>query len=131
MEDYCATFKECMQECKSPTVILIDALNELSGLDDFTWLPTTTNEHIKIIITITSNSQNIDEIDKCESNSVLWNLKNRLSKENFVHIDQFSNDKWNEILTNNCELQSHLLENWMQCADKTPIQAKVICLVKM
>lgn len=120
-----------MQECKSPTVILIDALNELSGLNDFTWLPTTTNEHIKIIITLTSTSQNIDEVDKCDSNSVLLNLKNRLKKENFVHIDQFSNEKWNEILANNCELQSNALNNWLQCADKTPIQAKVIGLARM
>lgn len=85
MEDYTTTLKECIDECKNNIVILIDCLDEVVELDDLSWMPTQLNDHVKMIITTTSTIGEIDNVN--ESESVLWNLKSRVSKENFLRLD--------------------------------------------
>lgn len=113
-------------------VILIDSLDDALELDDLSWLPTKLNDKVKVIITTATASAKVDHIDKCASNDVvLWHLKDRISKSNFIHLDQFSDQKWAEVLSNgggdffsvNSQLQ--LPESWKKCDEKIPIQAKV------
>lgn len=132
LESYAATLKECVEVSKFQVVILIDSLDEALELDDLSWLPTKLNENVKVIITTATTSAKVDHIDKCESTDiVLWNLKDRISKSNFVHLNRFSDQKWNEVLSYgggdffsvNSQLQ--LPDSWKQCDEKIPIQAKV------
>lgn len=132
LESYAATLKECIDQSQYPVVILVDSLDDALELDDLSWIPTTLNDKVKVIITTAVNSATVDNVDKCESSDVvLWHLKDRISKSNFIHLEQFSDKKWAEVLCNgggdffsvNSQLQ--LPETWKKCAEKIPIQAKV------
>lgn len=85
---------------------------------------------MKIIITVTSNISNIDE---CQgSDLILSNLKNKIAKTNFVHLNQLSDQQWREVLTlgggdinsTNGQLL-HLPDAWRSCPEKIPLKAKV------
>lgn len=111
---------------------MIDSLDEALLLENLDWLPTKLNDKVKIIITVTSN---ISQIDNCRSNElVLWNLKEKIAKSNFIHLHQFSDKQWNEVLSYgggdfyaaNDHLQ--LPDAWKCCSEKIPLQAKV-CLI--
>lgn len=123
---------ECVDASKYQVVVLIDSLDEALELDDLSWLPTKLNDNVKVIITTATTSRKVDSIDKCESNDlILWNLKDRISKTNFVHLNQFSDQKWNEVLSYgggdffSVNPQLQLPESWKQCDEKIPLQAKV------
>lgn len=114
-------------------VILIDSLDEATELDNLSWLPTKLSDKVKLIITTVTTSSKVDDIDKCDSSDVvLWNLKDRVSKSNFVHLNKFPDQRWSEVLSFgggdffsvNSQLQ--LPDAWKCCADKIPLQAKVI-----
>lgn len=133
LESYAETLKECIDASKYQVVILIDSLDEALELDDLSWLPTKLNDKIKVIITTASTSTKVDHIDKCECTDViLWHLKDRISKTNFVHLHQFSDEKWNEVLSFgggdffSVNPQLQLPDAWKQCDEKIPLQAKVI-----
>lgn len=111
---------------------MIDSLDEALELDDFSWLPTKLTDKVKLIITTATTSAKVDSIEKCKSNdAILWHLKDRISKSNFIHLNQFSDQKWSEVLSFgggdffsvNSQLQ--LPESWKQCDEKIPLQAKV------
>lgn len=113
-------------------VILIDSLDEALELDDLSWLPTKLNDKVKVIITTATTSAKVNSVDKCEcSDIILWHLKDRISKSNFIHLNQFSDQKWSEVLSYgggdffsvNSQLQ--LPESWKQCDERIPLQAKV------
>lgn len=131
IESYAAEFRKCVTECKYQVVILIDSLDEAFELDDLSWLPTKLNDKVKMIITTATSSSSNDDIVKCKVvDTVLWNLKNRISKQNFVHLKPFSTQKWYELLncggdffSVNAKLQ--LPESWRDCNDMIPLQAKV------
>lgn len=123
---------ECVDASKYQVVVLIDSLDEALELDDLSWLPTKLNDNVKVIITTATTNRKVDSIDKCESNDlILWNLKDRISKSNFVHLNQFSDQKWNEVLSYgggdffSVNPQLQLPESWKQCDEKIPLQAKV------
>lgn len=133
IESYTDTIKTCIENTKYQVVILIDSLDEALKLNNLDWLPTKLTEQIKIIITTKSNISHIDEC-KGANELILWSLKDRISKSNFIHLKQFSNEQWNEVLsygggdfyTSNIELE--LPDAWKSCPDKIPLQAKVIRL---
>lgn len=111
---------------------MIDSLDEALELDDLSWLPTKLNDNVKVIITTATTSAKVDSIDKCESNDViLSHLKDRISKSNFVHLNRFSDQKWNEVLSYgggdffSVNPQLQLPESWKKCVEKIPLQAKV------
>lgn len=132
LESYAATLKECVDASKFQVVILIDSLDEALELDDLSWLPTKLNDTVKVIITTATTSTKVDHIDKCESTDVvLWHLKDRIIKSNFVHLNQFSDQKWSEVLSHgggdffSVNPQLQLPDSWKQCDEKIPLQAKV------
>lgn len=131
IESYATKFKECVAESKYQVVILIDSLDEALELDDLSWLPTKLSDKVKIIITTATTSSKIDNIEMCGTNdTVLWNLKDRISKQNFVHLKPFSAQKWDELLSCGGDFfsvnaQLRLPETWKNCNDKIPLQAKV------
>lgn len=132
MESYATTIKECIEETNFQVVILIDSLDEALELDNLSWLPTKLSDKVKLIITTVTTDSKVDSVDKCDSSDViLWNLKDRIPKANFVQLDKFSDQRWNEVLSYgggdffsvNAQLQ--LPESWKCCGDKIPLQAKV------
>lgn len=132
LESYATTLKECIDASKYQVVILIDSLDDALELDELSWLPTKLNDKIKVIITTATTSAKVDHIDKCEKTDViLWHLKDRISKSNFAHLNQFSDQKWNEVLSHgggdffSVNPQLQLPDSWKQCDEKIPLQAKV------
>lgn len=132
LESYATTLKECIDASKYQVVILIDSLDDALELDDLSWLPTKLNDKIKVIITTATTTAKVDHIDKCEKTDViLWHLKDRISKSNFAHLNQFSDQKWNEVLSYgggdffSVNPQLQLPDSWKQCDEKIPLQAKV------
>lgn len=105
-------------------------------IDNIDWLPTKLLDKVKIIITVTSNISNIDE---CQSSDlILSNLKHKIAKTNFVHLNQLSDQQWREVLTlgggdinsTNGQLL-HLPDAWRSCPEKIPLKAKVTCIFKL
>lgn len=110
-------------------VILIDSLDEALLLENVDWLPTELLDKVKIIITVTSN---ISSIDQCQaSDLVLTNLKAKIPTTHFVHLNQFSDQQWREVLSFGggdfyaANGQLHLPDAWKCCSTKIPLQAKV------
>lgn len=118
---------ECLIESKFPIVILIDSLDEALEIDNLNWLPINLSDKVKLIITTATSSSQIDDVEKCgENDIILWKLKERISKQNYIHL----NHKWNELLTCggdffSANAQLRLPEHWKNCNDKIPLQAKV------
>lgn len=132
IESYATTLKDCINASKFHVVILIDSLDDALELDDFSWLPTKLSDNVKLIITTATASTKVDHIDKCEStDTVLWHLKDRITKSNFVHLNQFSDQKWGEVLSCgggdffSVNPQVQLPDSWKKCDEKIPLQAKV------
>lgn len=132
LESYATTLKECVDASKFQVVILIDSLDEALELDDLSWLPTELNDKVKVIITTATTSAKVNSVNKCESSDIiLWHLKDRISKSNFIHLDQFSDQKWSEVLSYgggdffSVNPQLQLPESWKQCDERIPLQAKV------
>lgn len=124
--------RKCIDDSSYYIVILIDSLDEALELDDLSWLPTKLNDKIKIIITTATNNAKVDHISKCDSSDViLWNLKDRISNGNFVHLNEFSDKKWSDVLSYgggdffSVNPQLQLPEPWKHCPEKIPLQAKV------
>lgn len=82
-------------------------------------------EKVKIIITTGSKSLNVDACTK--EDFVLWGLKDKLSQESFVHLGQFSDRQWGEVLSyGGGDFYSIKLPDlWKNCSEKIPLQAKV------
>lgn len=94
-------------------------------------MPATLKENVKIILTVTAESL-------ADSENVILNiLLDRLKPTNIVHLDQFSDDQWKDVLslgggdfyTANGAL--HLPESLFECSEKIPLQAKVSSMVSM
>lgn len=88
-------------------------------------MPATLKENVKIILTVTAESLT-------DSDNVILNvLLARLQPTNIIHLDQFSDDQWKDVLslgggdfyTSNGAL--HLPESLFECSEKIPLQAKV------
>lgn len=86
----------------------------------FDWLPTVLRDTVKIILTVTNGTPELD-----------W-LKAHLSADSFVQLDQFSDDQWTDVLSvgGGGDLYgSHgpfqLPAAWARSVDKVPLQAKV------
>lgn len=109
---------------------MIDSLDEALQLKDFDWLPTQLNDKVKIILTISSNVQNVDECTS-DDNRILFALKKKLATRSFVHLNQFSEQQWNEVLScgggNFYSANAHLQlpDSWKSCDEKIPLKAKV------
>lgn len=104
---------------------MIDSLNETQRLIDLDWLPTKLPERIKIIITTGSN---VEKINACTPDDfILWNLKRNLSNDSFVHLDQFSERQWSEVLSygGGDFYLIKLPDSWKNCSEKIPLKAKV------
>lgn len=58
-------------------------------------------------------------------------LKNKLAATSFVHLNQFSEQQWNEVLScgggNFYSANAHLQvpDSWKSCDEKIPLKAKV------
>lgn len=130
IESYTDTIKTCIDNTKHQIVILVDSLDEALHLNSLDWLPTKLPEQVKIIITTTSSISRIDDCNDAKE-MVLWSLKGKISKGNFVHLTQFSDQQWNEVLSYGggdfytANVQLELPEAWKSCALKIPLQAKV------
>lgn len=94
-------------------------------------MPATLKENVKIILTVTAESLE-------DSNNVILNiLLDRIQPTNIVHLDQFSDDQWKDVLslgggdfyTANGAL--HLPESLFECSEKIPLQAKVSTFVSI
>lgn len=89
------------------------------------------SDKIKLIITTATISSQMDDIEKCgDDDIILWKLKDRISKGNYVHLKPFSAQKWDELLTCGGDFfsvnaQLRLPDHWKNCNDKIPLQAKV------
>lgn len=131
IEDYAANLNECIIESKFPIVILIDSLDDAIEIDNLNWLPMNLSDKVKLIITTATSSSQIDDVEKCgENDIILWKLRERISKQNYVHLKPFSAHKWDELLTCggdffSANAQLRLPEHWKDCNDKIPLQAKV------
>lgn len=125
MEEYAATLKECIDECKYKVVILIDSLDDLSELDELSWLPSQLGENAKVVITATTAGWDITDATKCESPGVLSSLCDRLPKESFVQLHQYSGEKWDDIMTAGSDCSYASPQMWRNCVERTPAQAKV------
>lgn len=130
IESYTETIRDCIEQTKFQVIILIDSLNEAQALNNLDWLPIKLNDKVKIIVTTTSASNHIDD---CRSDDiVLHNLKKKLSKSSFVHLDQFSEQQWAEVLSYgggdfySANVHLQLPDAWKSCSEKIPLQAKVI-----
>lgn len=128
MEYYASEIVKCMEAAKHQVIILIDSLNEISQLNNIEWLPTKLLNNVKIITTITSQISNIDECSK--QDWILSALKEKISKSNFVYLEQFSDQQWREVLSSGgghfyAVNQLQLPNDWQNCPEKIPIQSKV------
>lgn len=115
-----------ISDVKTPLLIVIDSYDDLNGSNPITWIPDTLPSNVKIILTVSPNSD-------LEENETLSNLKKiSIPNENFINLIKFSAEQWEEILgygggdfyAANGMLQ--LPDSWKQCAEKTPIQAKIL-----
>lgn len=111
---------------KTLLLIVIDSYDDLNGSNPITWIPDSLPSNVKIILTVSPNSD-------LEENETLTNLKKiSIPNENFINLVKFSSEQWEEILgygggdfyAANGALQ--LPEFWKLCVEKTPIQAKIL-----
>lgn len=99
-------------------------------MNDFEWLPTQLNDKVKIILTISSKVQSIDDCTASDSRTLLM-LKNKLATTSFIHLTEFSEQQWNEVLScgggNFYSANAHLQvpDSWKSCDEKIPLKAKV------
>lgn len=130
IQNYANTISTCISETKYNLVILIDSLDEALHLNDLDWLPAQLNDKVKIIVTINSNVQSVEDCTS-EDNRILFVLKNKLAKTSLVHLNQFSEQQWNEVLScgggNFYSANAHLQlpDSWKSCDEKIPLKAKV------
>lgn len=130
IQNYTNAIRKCIAETKYQFVILIDSLDVALHLNNFDWLPIQLNDKVKIILTIGSNVQSVDDCTSTD-NRTLFLLKNKLAASSFVHLNQFSEQQWNEVLScgggnfysTNAHLQ--LPDSWKSCDERIPLKAKV------
>lgn len=126
IEFYAATINDCIATTNQHICILIDSVDEARNLtDNLDWMPTTLKENVKIILTLTADS--LDARD----NVVLRVMRDRLQSGNIVHLDQFSDEQWKDVLSLGggafyaANGTLHLPESLRDCHEKCPLQAKV------
>lgn len=95
-------------------------------MKDMNWLPSELVNNVKIILTVTSASDNFDDFDS--SSPLLKALKEKINAQNFLLLTSFTLEQWEDVLTygsgaTNGALQ--LPESWKKSDEKAPIQAKV------
>jgi hypothetical protein len=118
IESYATELKHLIQKSKHQIVILIDSVEKIFDTKDIDWLPLELSNNVKIILTVSSDSK-----------SVLKALQNKINSENFLLLSSFTQEQWEDVLTNgggatNGALQ--LPESWKKSEERAPIQAKVI-----
>jgi hypothetical protein len=116
-----------MQKAKHQIVILIDSIDKLSDIKDIDWLPIELVNNVKIILTVTSASNKLDDFDS--TSPFLKVVKAKINNQNFLCLSSFTQEQWEDVLTygggsTNGALQ--LPEAWKKSDEKAPIQAKVI-----
>lgn len=126
IEDYSRFLNFAISEVKTQLLIVIDSYDDLNGSNPISWIPDTLPSHVKIILTVSPNTD-------LEENETLANLKKiSIPNENFINLIKFSTEQWDEILGYGggdfygANGMLHLPESWKQCSEKTPIQAKIL-----
>ena len=104
---------------------MIDSIDKLHDIKDIGWLPSELVNNVKIILTVTTTSDNLDGFD---SSPLLKPLKEKIYAQNFLFLSSFTQEQWEDVLTygsgaTNGALQ--LPESWKKSDEKAPIQAKV------
>jgi hypothetical protein len=80
--------------------------------------------NVKIILTVTSTTNTLDDFD---SSPLLKALKEKINAQNFLCLTSFTQEQWEDVLTNGGATNGllQLPEAWKKSDEKTPIQAKV------
>ena len=125
LEDYSKYLNAIITEVKSHLLIVIDSYDDLNESNLVTWIPDALPANVKIILTVSTNSES------GESETLAELKKKSIPNDNFINLIKFSNEQWEEVLGYgggefygaNGALQ--LPESWKQCEEKTPIQAKL------
>jgi hypothetical protein len=76
--------------------------------------------NVKIILTVSSASANLDDFDS----PFLRALKAKVSAQNFLFLSSFTQEQWEDVLANGSGA-IQLPEAWKKADEKVPIQAKV------
>lgn len=112
IESYTKELKQLIDKANHQVVILIDSIDKVFDCEDIEWLPLELANNIKIILTISED----------ETSQVFKSLKAKIKPENFLQLPAFTNEQWEDVLTNGT-LQ--LPEDWKKSDERAPIQAKV------
>jgi hypothetical protein len=117
-----------IQKAKHQIVILIDSVDKLSDIKDIDWLPTELVNNVKIILTVTSATNNIDDFDS--SAPLLKALKERVNAQNILFLTSFTQEQWEDVLAGSSNALQ-LPEAWKKSDEKVPIEAKVKVRLKI
>lgn len=120
-ESYAKLLNHLIHKSKHQIVILIDSIDKFHDIKDIDWLPIELVNNVKIILTITSATNEPEDVD-VSSCSLLTALKAKVNAQNILFLTSFTQEQWEDVLSNGA-LQ--LPEAWKKSDEKVPIQAKV------
>ncbi|GAB0099340.1 uncharacterized protein DMENIID0001_151960 [Sergentomyia squamirostris] len=133
---YSKIIEDCLKIATNRIVIVIDSLDSLTNGESLDWLPSTLKDNVKIIITVTTNATELKQLSQDggdRSESLLYALKEKIQcDENFVLSSAFTEAQWIDVInTGGSDFYAangalHLPNEWKACAEKTPIQAKIL-----
>lgn len=106
---------------------MIDSIDKFCDIKDIDWLPIELANNVKIILTVTSATNKLEDVD-VSSCSLLNALKAKVNAPNILFLTSFTQEQWEDVLSNGA-LQ--LPEAWKKADEKVPIQAKVNLILKL
>lgn len=115
-------FNRLIQKASHQIVILIDSVDKLYDIKDIDWLPTELVKNVKIILTVTSATNKLEDSD---SSTLLKALKARVNPQNYLFLTSFTQEQWEDVLTYSSNGALQLPEAWKKSDEKIPIEAKV------
>lgn len=121
-QSYTKIFNRLILKANHQIVILIDSVDKLYDIKDIDWLPMELVNNVKIILTITSATNKLEDSD---SSVLLKALKARVNPQNYLFLTSFTQEQWEDVLTCSSNGTLQLPEAWKKSDEKIPIEAKV------
>ncbi|CAO1400178.1 unnamed protein product [Diamesa hyperborea] len=126
IQGYTTELKKLIEKSKHQIVILIDSIDKIFDIKDIDWLPLELVNNVKIIVTISSESNQDDDPN---SSGLLSALKDKIEvEENFLLLSSFTQDQWEDVLVFGGAASGalQLPESWKKTDERSPIQAKIL-----
>jgi Cdc6-like AAA superfamily ATPase len=120
-QSYAKVLTRLIQKANHQIVILIDSVDKLSDIKDIDWLPSELVNNVKIILTVTSATNNTDDFESL----LLKALTARVNAQNFLFLTSFTQEQWEDVLAGSSNGALQLPEAWKKSDEKVPIEAKV------